>query len=74
MCNKLEGTTLKIGPNSGTYINIFDIREESLEETENGYLATKITKLIGFFNLIFGNLKFGTSKSNILIFYIPFFI
>ena len=57
MCNKLEGTTLKIGPNSGTYINIFDIREESLEETENGYLATKITKLIGFFNLIFGNLN-----------------
>lgn len=56
MCEKLEGTILKIGPNSGTYINIFDIREDSLEDTEKGYLATKITKLIGFFNLIFGNL------------------
>ena len=56
MCKKMEGTILKIGPNSGTYINIFDIREDSLEESENGYLATKITKLIGFFNLIFGKL------------------
>ena len=35
---------------------MFDIREDSLEDTENGYLATKITKLIGFFNLIFGEL------------------
>ena len=57
MCEKLEGTILKIGPNSGTYINIFDIREDSLEETESGYLATKISKLIGFFNLIFGNIN-----------------
>ena len=40
----------------GSYINVFDIREDSLEDTENGYLATKITKLIGFFNLIFGEL------------------
>ena len=36
--------------------NIFDIRKESLEDGESGYLATKISKLIGFFNLIFGNL------------------
>ena len=56
LCENMEGTILKIGPNSGTYINIFDIREDSLEESENGYLATKITKLIGFFNLIFGKL------------------
>ena len=41
----------------GSYLNIFDIREDSLEDTENGYLATKITKLIGFFNLIFGNIN-----------------
>ena len=40
----------------GNYINVFDIRQDSLEDTENGYLATKITKLIGFFNLIFGEL------------------
>jgi len=57
MCEELNGTILKIGPNSGTYINIFDIREESLEDTEKGYLATKIMKLIGFFNLVFGELN-----------------
>jgi hypothetical protein len=37
-------------------VNIFDIREDSLEDTEHGYLATKITKLIGFFNLILGEI------------------
>ena len=41
----------------GTYINVFDIREDSLEDSESGYLATKISKLIGFFNLIFGNIN-----------------
>ncbi len=41
---------------SQTYINVFDIRKESIEEEEQGYLANKISKLIGFFNLIFGNL------------------
>ena len=35
----------------------FDIRKESIEENEHGYLATKIGKLIGFFNLIFGELN-----------------
>ena len=53
ICNKLDGVLLKIGPTSDTYINILDIREESLEE-ERGFLASKISKLIGFFNLIFG--------------------
>jgi hypothetical protein len=48
---------IKIGPTSKTYINIFDIRKESIEENESGYLATKITKLIGFFNLIFGEIN-----------------
>lgn len=57
LCENVDGTLLKIGPNSNTYINIMDIREESLEEGEGGYLATKISKLIGFFNLIFGNLN-----------------
>ena len=57
MCEELNATILKIGPNSGTYINIFDIREESLEDSEKGYLATKIIKIIGFFNLIFGELN-----------------
>ena len=57
MCEKLEGTILKIGPNSGTYINILDIREDSLEDSESGYLATKLSKLLGFFNLVFGNMN-----------------
>ena len=53
---ELSGIQIKIGPNSNTYINILDIREESLEDGESGFLATKIGKLIGFFNLIFGEL------------------
>ena len=57
LCENLEGTLLKIGPSSKTYINIFDIRQESLEDGESGYLATKISKLIGFFNLIFGKIN-----------------
>ena len=57
ICNSLEGTLLKIGPSSDTYVNILDIREESLEENEHGFLMTKIGRLIGFFNLIFGELN-----------------
>lgn len=57
LCENLNGTLLKIGPSSNTFINIFDIRQESLEEGEGGYLATKISKLIGFFNLIFGKIN-----------------
>ncbi len=57
LCEALEGTSLKIGPSSNTHINVFDIREESIEENGQGYLANKIGKLIGFFNLIFGNLN-----------------
>ena len=57
LCETLKGTQIKIGPNSNTYINILDIRKESVEDGESGYLATKIGKLIGFFNLIFGELN-----------------
>ncbi len=57
LCKALKGTLLKIGPTSNTYINIFDIRKESIEENEKGYLATKIGKLIGFFNLVFGQMN-----------------
>ena len=57
LSNYLEGTLIKLGPNSNTYINILDIRKESLEENNKGYLATKIGRLIGFFNLVFGELK-----------------
>ena len=56
LCKELKGTQIKIGPNSKTYINILEIRKESIEDGESGYLATKIGKLIGFFNLIFGEL------------------
>ena len=57
IAEKLNGTIIKLGPTSENYINIFDIRKESIEENEHGYLATKIGKLIGFFNLIFGELN-----------------
>lgn len=56
LCKELGGIQIKIGPNSNTYINILEIRKESIEEGENGYLITKIGRLIGFFNLIFGEL------------------
>ena len=55
--NNLGGTIIKLGPSSNTYINILDIREESLEDEQKGYLTTKIGKLMGFFKLIFENIK-----------------
>ena len=57
ICKILNGTLLKIGPTSNTYINVFDIREESIEKDEKGYLGIKINKLKGFFNLIFGEMN-----------------
>ena len=57
LCTELKGTYIKLGPTSKTYINIFDIRKESIEDGEQGYLATKISKLIGFFNLVFGEMN-----------------
>ena len=39
---------VKIGPNSNTYINILEIRKESIEDGEKGYLATKISNLQDF--------------------------
>ena len=53
LCKKLDGTMIKIGPSSDTKINIFDIRQESLEEEQRGYLETKIGKLIAFFKLVY---------------------
>jgi len=55
LAKELDGTLIKIGASSQTYLNVLDIRQESIED-EKGYLATKISKLIGFFNLIFGNI------------------
>ena len=56
ICEKLKGVQIKLGPTSNTYINVLEIRKESIDEGERGYLATKISKLIGFFNLIFGEM------------------
>ena len=56
LAENVDGAVLKLGPTSNTYINVLDIRKESIED-EKGYLATKISRLIGFFNLIFGNLN-----------------
>ena len=53
IANELDGTIITIGASSKTYLNVLDIRQESIED-ERGYLATKISRLIGFFNLIFG--------------------
>ena len=49
------GILIKLGASSKTTINVLEIREESIED-EKGYLATKIGKLKGFFNLVFGEL------------------
>ena len=53
IAKELDGTIITIGASSKTYLNVLDIRQESIED-ERGYLATKISRLIGFFNLIFG--------------------
>lgn len=57
LAKELHGTQIRIGPSSNTFVNIFDIRKESIEDGEKGYLASKIQKLIGFFHLIFGELN-----------------
>ena len=56
IAQSVNGTVLKIGPSSNTFINVLDIRQESADD-EQGYLATKISRLLGFFKLIFGNLN-----------------
>ena len=55
ICENIDGVCIKFGPTSNSYINILDIREDSIEE-EKGYLTTKIGKLRGFFSLVFGKL------------------
>lgn len=55
IAESLDGTLIKLGPSSDTYINILDIREESIEDGQ-GYLSSKLLKLRGFFSLIFGEM------------------
>ena len=58
LCKYLDGTILKIGPNSNTFINVLDIRKESIDSEEaRGYLENKIKSLRGFFYLIFGQIS-----------------
>lgn len=54
MCKNLGGLLIKLGPQSNTYINILDIRKDGVEEDGHGYLQTKISRLKGFFKLVFG--------------------
>ena len=55
IAESLDGTLIKLGPSSDTFINPFDIREESIEDGQ-GYLSSKLLKLRGFFSLIFGEM------------------
>ena len=55
ICDNLEGVCIKLGPSSDSYINVLDIREDSIEE-EKGYLSSKLSKLRAFFGLVFGDM------------------
>ena len=57
LCDRLNGTKIIIGPSSKTYINILDIRKESIEDNDNGYLATKIRKINRIFSFDFWKIK-----------------
>ena len=57
LCENLDGILLKIGPTSNTFINVFDIREDSIEDNNDGYLLNKLNKILGFFYLIFGEIN-----------------
>ena len=57
LVSNLGGSIIKLGPKSNNYINVFDIRKESLEEGERGYLSSKIGKLVGFLNLLIPTLS-----------------
>ncbi len=56
LCNCLNGALIKIGPSSKTFVNVLDIREDSIEEHE-GYLQSKLSKLKGFFKLALGDIN-----------------
>ncbi len=55
LAKSLDGVCIKLGQSSDFFINVLDIRENSIEE-EKGFLTTKISKLRGFFSLVFGKL------------------
>ena len=55
VCDKLDGTYMKLGGGNDTYINVMDIRENAFSDDEDskGYLLDKLEKLKLFFSLIF---------------------
>lgn len=55
ICESLNGICIKFGPTSSSFINVLDIREDSIEE-EKGYLTAKLSKLRMFFSLVFGEM------------------
>ena len=55
LCESLDGVCIKFGPSSNYFINILDIREDSIEE-DKGYLTAKLSKLRMFFSLVFGEM------------------
>ena len=63
LCKELEGTEIKIGPSSDTYINVLEIRKESIEDSNSGYLATKIRKINRVFSYGFRRIR-RRRKSN----------
>ena len=68
MSENVGGVCIRLGQTSEDFINVFDIREDSIEE-EQGYLSTKIGKLRGFFELVFGKMdeeKFALLEEKIV--------
>lgn len=59
LCKALNGAFINFG--KGDIINVFDIREISLEEDEN-FLQNKLQKLMTFFSIIFPDLN-GEEKN-----------
>ncbi len=55
LCNNLNGQNIVLGPDSKSYINILEIRKNSIED-KSGYLSSKLLKLKSFFYLIFDDM------------------
>ncbi len=60
VCNELNGTFIKLGNDNRQYINIMDIRENAFSDNEEkaGYLVDKLSKLKGFFSLLFKDMTY----------------
>lgn len=57
VCKILDGSMIKLGGISETYINIFDIHKNNIEDEAKGYLKDKIGRLNTFFSLIFTDMN-----------------